>query len=354
MRNNPRVVGRWALRVVAVLFAALFIAAPITTVYAADAPVTFDVKQTFTTISPGVNSTFTYRLMPIVATNPMPAGSSAVTGFTFNLTGTATRPITIVFPETGTFRYELYQVIDVEMPGYVYDEKLLILEVYVLHDPSTPNTPYTKLIVRNKDQTKVDSIEFVNSYGFTTTDPNLMPDYSVVKTVTGGPATPSQFTFRLAAQNATQPMPAGSANGVKTITINGSGSATFGKWSYSEPGVYRYTVNEVAPFPAVAGYTYDQSIYTITDTVTDASGKLLLSRVVTNAANNVVTSFSFINNYTNPAGPTAPIGPGTGDGMNPSFYATIFTISGVLAVGTAIYLIFGGKRKKTYRRYENL
>jgi len=356
MRKNTRVGGRWALRVIAVLFAALFIAAPMTTVYAADYPVTFDVTQTFTTISPGVNSTFTYRLMPNEneLDNPMPSGSSPITGFTFNLTGSVTRPITINFTQTGVYRYELYQVIDVEMPGYVYDEDTRFLEVHILYDPSNPDDPYIKIIVKKKDQTKLTEINFVNSYGFVPTDPNLMPDYSVVKTVTGNPDSPSQFTFKLAAQNASQPMPAGSINGVKTVMITGPGAITFGKWTYTQPGTYRYTVTEVAPHPGVTGYTYDTASYTITDTVTDANGQLLLSRVVTNASNNVVTSFSFINNYTRPGGPTPPVGPGTGDGMNPTLYATLFMISGSLAVGAAIYLIFGGKRKKTYRRYEKL
>jgi len=356
MRNISRVGGRWALRVIAVLFAALFIAAPMTTVYAADYPLTFDVTQTFTTNSTGVNSTFTYRLMPHAdePNNPMPSGSSPITGFTFTLTGSVTRPITIVYNQPGVYRYDLYQVIDVEMPGYVYDEKNLFLFVYIYNDPSNPSTPYMKLIIKNKDGSKVEEIEFENSYGYVPTNPNLMPDYSVVKTVTGNPDNPSQFTFKLEAQNASNPMPAGSNNGVKTVTLTGAGSTSFGKWSYTQPGTYYYTVSEVIPYPGETEYTYDQVTYKITDTVTDASGSLSLSRVVTNAANNVVASFTFINKYTRPGGPTPPVGPGTGDGMNPSFYATIFTISGALAVGAAIYLIFGGKRKKTYRRYENL
>ena len=357
MSNNPKAVGKLALFVVAVLFAALFIAAPMT-VYAADYRLdVINVKQTFNnTIFSGINSTFSYRLMPVDTqpNNPMPAGSSAITGYNFSITGNNTVNIgPITYNQPGEYRYELYQVVDVEMPGYVYDERVFILEVSVYTDPST-STGQVFLIIRNKDGSKANFIEFINSYGYTPTDPNLMPDFSVVKTVTGNPDTPSQFTFRLAAQNANQPMPANSTNGVKTITITGSGSASFGKWTYTQLGVYRYTVTEVAPYPPATGYTYDPAVYTITDTVTDASGKLSLSWVVTNASNSVVTSFTFINRYTRPDGPTPPPGPGTGDRMNPSFYATIFTISGVLAVGTAIYLIFGGKRKKTYRRYENL
>jgi len=357
MRNNPRVGGRWAIRVVAVLFTALFIAAPLTTVYAASPPLYIPVRQTFSTISAGVNSTFTYRLIPVDTqpNNPMPPNSSSVTGYTFNLTGdNATTSIgPIDYTEAGEYRYELYQVIDLEKPGYEYDERIYILAVHVLTDPSTGQVDVT-LIIWNKDQTKAAEIVFHNSYGYTPTDPNLMPDYSVVKSVTGNPDSPSQFTFKLEAQNAAQPMPAGSNNGVKIVTTTGSGTASFGKWSYTQPGTYYYTVSEVAPHPAVTGYTYDTATYRITDTVTDVGGQLALQRVVTNASNSVVTSFSFINKYKRPDGPTPPVGPITGDGMNPTLYATLFMISGALAVGAAIYLIFGGKRKKTYRRYENL
>jgi len=356
MRNNPRVGGRWAIRVVAVLFAALFIAAPLTTVYAASPPLYIPVRQTFSTISTGVNSTFTYRLIPVDTqpANPMPPGSSSITGYTFDLTGdNATTSIgPIDYTEAGEYRYEIYQVVDLEKPGYEYDERVFILAVHVMTDPSTGQVDVT-LIIWNKDQTKATEIVFNNAYGYTPTDPNVMPDYPVVKSVMNNPSTPAQFTFKLEAANASNPMPAGSNNGVKTVTITGSGSANFGKWSYTQPGTYYYYVTEVIPYPAATGYTYDTAKYKITDIVTDAGGSLLLSRVVTNASNTGVNSYTFINKYKT-SEPTPPVGPPTGDGMNPTLYATLFTISGALAVGAAIYLIFGGKRKKTYRRYENL
>jgi len=353
MRRKSRVGGKWALRAAATLFAALLIAAP-ATVYAANHPLNVTVRQTFSSISPGVNSTFTYRLMPIDPANPMPPNSHPVTGYTFTLTGNASTSIgPISYVDPGVYRYELYQVIELELPGYVYDERVLILEAHVFTDPSN-NDIHVELIIWNKDNTKANEIVFNNTYGYTPTDPNLMPDYSVVKSVTGNPANPSTFTFRLAAQNPNDPMPAGSVGGVKTVTVMGSGTASFGKWSYTSPGTYIYTVNEVAPVPPETGYVYDSATYRITDTVADQGGQLTLNRVVTNAANNVVTSFTFINSYTHPGGPTTPIGPGTGDGMDPITYAAIFTVSGALAVGAAIYLIFGGKRKKSYRRYEKL
>jgi hypothetical protein len=45
------------------------------------------------------------------------------------------------------------------------------------------------------------------------------------------------------------------------------------------------------------GYRYDSSVYTITDTVTDVDGQLVLSRVVTNDSNKPVSNYAFINKY---------------------------------------------------------
>ena len=111
----------------------------------------------------------------------------------------------------------------------------------------------------------------------------------VEKSITGEvPLTTETFTFRLEAQAyigsasmtpAQMPMPAGSSNGVKTITIDGEGTAAFGAIVYKETGTYRYRVVEVAG--SNTDYTYSVLVYNITDTVTEVAGKLVCSRVIT-------------------------------------------------------------------------
>ena len=75
------------------------------------------------------------------------------------------------------------------------------------------------------------------------------------------PETAETFTFRLAAVDGA-PMPAGSVNGVKTVTLQGSGNTTFGEITYTELGDYQYTITEVQG--SNTSYSYDTATYTAT------------------------------------------------------------------------------------------
>jgi pilin isopeptide linkage protein len=257
--------------------------------YAVDNPLWIAVRQVFTTTSASADSNFTYRLTPLASDNPMPPGSTA-NGYTFTVSGTSSAQIApISYSKQGVYKYELYQLIGAERPGYTYDRWVYVIEVHV--DAALE----AKIIVKNQDGAKVDEIRFRNSYSILPSDPRLMVDPPVRKTVSGYPSRDSAFTFRLTAQNAANPMPAGSVNGVKNITIIGSGEGEFGVWSYNKEGVYYYSVSEV-DF-GESGYIYDTAVYTITDIVREENGRLVLSRAVTNAYNKPVTSLGFINSY---------------------------------------------------------
>ena len=384
MKKIKKAGGR-RLRRAALLLAATLLALPLSA-GALTNPLGIPVTQTFTTTDTTVSDRFIYNFAPIEESNPMPPGSTEL-GFTFAMNGNISVLIgPITFTEPGEYRYELYQLIIQEVPGYTYDERLYIVVAYVNEDLEID------LVVYNKDGTKADEIVFNNSYGHVPTNPELMVDPPVFKTVIGEPAAPSTFTFKLTAQNPTDPMPAGSVNGVKTITITGTGTAYFGKWSYSQPGTYYYTVSEVNT--GAAGYTYDTVVFTITDMVRDdGEGELILTRVVTNNANNAVASMAFINYYT-PGGPTdtpyiptntptntpyiptstpyvptstpygptntpyiptnPPDGPPTGDVSDAGFYTSIFAFGAALAIGAAAYLVLGAKKNRMVLRYEKV
>ena len=85
--------------------------------------------------------------------------------------------------------------------------------------------------------------------------------------------------------------------GIKTISIAGSGKGEFGTWSYQKEGNYYYKITEVNT--GESRYTYDPVIYTITDMVKDADGQLVVNRVVTNEAKKQIDSCIFINKYEN-------------------------------------------------------
>jgi pilin isopeptide linkage protein len=260
----------------------------------------------------------------------MPAGALAG-GYTFSIAGNDSLSIgPIHYGQEGFYEYELSQIFGTA-PGYTYDEKVYKIEVYVLSDLSVV------MIARDKDNLegeKVKDIVFSNSYGALASDPSLMVDPPVKKTLSGSPATPGVFKFRLTAEYPTQPMPPGSTNGVKEVQIVGSGEEEFGTWSYDQAGVYNYTIHEVNTFEA--GYTFDTAIYTITDTVTDVNGQLVLDRVVVSHLNEPVTELAFVNVFSSPT--PGPGGPSTGDNLAIWLLVVALFLLGATAISVSVHL----------------
>jgi pilin isopeptide linkage protein len=131
--------------------------------------------------------------------------------------------------------------------------------------------------------------------------------------------------------------------------ITGSGVSKFGTWSYKKAGTYFYKVSEVNT--GEKGYTYDTTVYTITDTVTEANGKLVQSRVIVDNLNKRTESLNFKNKYNNgPGGNGGNNGKGfhlpkTGDYTNIMLFTVLLVIGGAAAAGLTIYLAAGKKRK---------
>ncbi|MCL1859629.1 MAG: sortase B protein-sorting domain-containing protein [Oscillospiraceae bacterium] len=262
--------------------------------HAADsAELNLKISQIFTTTETSAppDNNFNYILTPKAAANPMPACGNE-NGYNFSIEGTQDINIgPIIFTQTGIYIYELKHI-TAPQPKYVYDQEVYTLEIYI------DNNMTAIVVVYKENGNKAMEIKYNQFYAqaFIPSDPELMTDPPVVKTVSGNPATSEVFTFLLKAQYPSQPMPAGSVNGVKTVQITGSGRAEFGTWSYTSAGTYYYYVSEVNT--GVSGYDYDTAVYTITDSVKNIDGRLTVTRIVTNNANRQVTSMSFINVYT--------------------------------------------------------
>lgn len=319
---------------------------------ATSAEVTLDVKQIFTRQngSPPSN-TFTYKLEEKEPGNPMPAGS--VDGvYTFTISGTKNAAVgPISFTHTGIYKYELYQYVDSATSGYTYDNQKYDVTIYVDYELKTST------VIERQPGVKTDTLFFENYYakqvdGAGSSDPSLMVDPPVKKTVSGTPAEDSTFVFTLTPSNATNPMPAGSINGVKTITITGSGEKDFGTWTYTCAGIYYYKIAEVNTHET--DYTYDTEVYTITDVVKAVDGQLKVSRTVTNNANKLVQSCIFINVYNGQAENSglkkpnqktaAPNGPQTGDSLAAMLYLFALTTSLMVAVLCIWWLMLLHKR----------
>ena len=257
---------------------------------AAPEQVTLTVRQDFDSagLTAPLGETFTYWLIPTVASNPMPAGSSA-DHYVFSITGSDTADIgPLTFPAPGKYVYKL-SCINSAADEYHYDRQVYTIEINVYSDDDAI------IIIKNDKGDKVAEMLFEHKYGPGLRDPDVMVDPPVQKTVTGNPATDVIFTFTLTPEHPSYPMPADSVGGVKTLQIVGSGSKDFGTWSYTEEGTYRYTVREVNT--SIPGYTYDTEVYTITDNVNLVDSFLVVTRTVTNSLGAVTTAYPFTNRY---------------------------------------------------------
>lgn len=145
---------------------------------------------------------------------------------------------------------------------------------------------------------------------FTITNKYIVPltvdDPPVVKKLIGDtPSSPETFIFVFKAEKDTDPMPEGSTGNTKEISIIGSGSKEIGKITFTEPGIYVYTITEKNT--GATGYTYDHTVYTITYTITQENDKLAVSRKITETNGKEVDYPVFTNKYT-----AKPILPQTG------------------------------------------
>ncbi len=94
------------------------------------------------------------------------------------------------------------------------------------------------------------------------------------------------FTFRLIAENAAVPMPAGSVNGEKTVVINNKDNpvANFGDIVYTAAGVYEYAITELRPNETPLGISFSTAKFKLLVTVTNADGTLVASKQITKVA----------------------------------------------------------------------
>lgn len=166
----------------------------------------------------------------------------------------------------------------------------------------------------------------------------------VVKKVEGNDNAKDVFTFELAADDISNPMPVGARNGKKQVTITGAGETEFGTWRYTEPGTYKYLIREV---PGTnTNYKYDGRVYHLTDTISYSGSKLHLNRTVADEdgntyGNDETAVFEFVNKYNKPV---ITIVPKTGDDVKTLIWALIALLSAVIA------MIISVRKKREYLR----
>lgn len=183
--------------------------------------------------------------------------------------------------------------------GEVYDTQELTEKVQWSHTWENLPEEYEWLVVEkelNGYYTKV-SLEGIT---FTVTNKYIVPltvdDPPVVKKIIGDtPSSPETFTFVFKGEKDNNPMPEGSIGNTKEVNITGSGSKEIGKITFTRPGVYTYSLAEKDT--GASGYTYDNTVYLLTYTITQQEGELFISREITGTNGTEVDYPVFVNRY---------------------------------------------------------
>ena len=217
----------------------------------------------------------------------------------------------------GTVNYTVSEKDEGE-EGFTYDdtEYEVTLEI-------SDNGDGTLKVVPEKDV----EIEFHNTFEFTP----VISDPPVKKIVKGNPDADDTFTFQMKAKTKGAPMPEGSKDGVKIVTIKGAGEYEFGEMEYYEPGKWVYEISEVDG--GLDNYTYDRTRYTLTVEVTQDGTELVKEETVKGGDGEIV--------FTNIYDEEKP-GPKTGDTTEFMPY-----IMAMAASGLALLVLLLKRRKKS-------
>ena len=190
------------------------------------------------------------------------------------LDGNATSDIKMSFNKVGIYKFLIEQTTDdTDKDAYIYDDTTYTATVAVENGEN--GLSFKKVIVLNNvTKEKVDEIVFENKFGPCFIDP---PIQKKVVDENGNPAsTDETFYFQMKADDPSWPMPEGSKNGLKEMSIQGSGSVEFGDIWYDKVGTYTYKVYEVEGDNE--DIDYDTNIRYLTVTVTKGENGLEAKR----------------------------------------------------------------------------
>ncbi len=180
---------------------------------------------------------------------------------------------TIEYTEVGTYEYTLYEVAG-DINGITYDDTVYTITVTVTDD----GNGYLNAEV----EYSADELVFNNSYKADKVEVQISADKNLAnKVMVGG-----EFSFELKDEN----------GNILQATNDADGNILFDTIEYTEIGTYKYTLYEVAG--NIDGITYDDTVYTITVTVTDDGNGKLAAKVQHNGE-----SLVFNNVYEIPSTP---------------------------------------------------
>ena len=220
------------------------------------------VSKTITGSTPSSESTFIFN---ITASSDNPDGAELPTDTSATVTGSGSTNFgNIKFTKAGTYDFEIKETKGNDS-GYTYDESVWTLTVVVVDNESqleVESYSYTKA----DGTTSNDGAAFTNTYNVSPTE--FTP--KINKTVKGDTPSDKTFTFNI---TASEENPDGAVLPENTTaTVTGSGTASFGNITFSKAGIYNFEIKETKGNDS--GYTYDESVWTLTVVVVDNNSQL--------------------------------------------------------------------------------
>lgn len=205
------------------------------------------------------------------------------------------------FPLVGTYVFTMSEQ-DTTVPGVTKDGTVAAIAYVVKDVDHTGELTVVSKTVTPTTGSNGKNITFTNHYSPKNVGYSISGVKNIVNTDTATSRVPQdgEFKFQLNAVSAhdsdgnaismnDMPMPAGSQNGMQTVSNKGSGF-TFGQMVYTMPGVYTYHVKELAGTDKTIGYS--TQAYDVTVTVTDQDGMLAAT------ADRQTNDIRFDNTYT--------------------------------------------------------